>query len=77
MPEVKVEINRDECIMCGTCWSLCPDVFEESPDDGKAQIVSQYRADDVGKGNVPNELEDCVNEAANSCPVQAISVERS
>jgi len=31
---VKVTIDRPGCISCESCWTLCPDVFEQDPDDG-------------------------------------------
>jgi len=75
MPKFKVTIDRDQCISDGVCWALCPQVFEMNPDDGKSQIVEEYRTDDVGTGVVPEDLGDCVKQAANSCPVQIIHVE--
>ncbi|NCF75471.1 MAG: ferredoxin [Xanthomonadaceae bacterium] len=55
------KINKDVCIGCGTCASLCPEVFELS-DAGKAKV----------KENAPEGVS-CIQEAIDSCPVQAIS----
>ena len=55
-----VEVNKDACIGCGVCASLCPDVFELGP-DGKAVVKD------------PNSSAPCVEEAKYSCPVNAIS----
>lgn len=73
---VKVKIDpRENCISDGVCIALCPDVFEWG-DDGKSQIVAQYRVnDDIAEGNVPDDLKDCVKQAADSCPVQIIHIE--
>jgi ferredoxin len=77
MSEISVRIDRDECIVDGVCWETCPEVFEESPDDELSQIVAKYRVnDDPGLGKVPEELEDCVTEAADVCPVYIIHVEK-
>ncbi len=74
--KLRVSISRDECILCGACWSECPEVFEESADDGESQIVAAYRLDDdPGVGIVPDSLEDCVRAAADVCPVEIIAVE--
>lgn len=56
---VKVE---DSCIACGACESICDAVFtiEDKAEVNTAAI----------EGN-----EDCIKEAADSCPVQAIVVE--
>ncbi|MCD6358326.1 MAG: ferredoxin [Thermoprotei archaeon] len=71
----EVTIDRDACIADGACAALCPDVFELSEEDGKAQIVKKFRVgDDPGKGLVPGDLEECVKSAAEACPVQIISV---
>ena len=55
------EIDKNLCIGCGACVSLCPKSFQMNDEDGKADAVSQ---DDV----------ECAKNAAESCPVQAISV---
>ncbi len=58
---MKVTVN-DSCIACGACESVCDAVFS---------------VDDVAKVNeaAVNGNEDCVKEAAECCPVNAIEVE--
>ncbi len=75
---VKVKIEpRDNCISDGVCIALCPDVFEWG-EDGKSAIAEKYRVGgNIGEGEVPDELFDCVKQAADSCPVQIIIVEKS
>ncbi len=69
-----ITIDRDECISCGACWSTCPEIYEES-DDGLTQIVSEYQVDgDQAEGEVPEDLEDCAVDGADSCPVEIIHV---
>ena len=78
MVKYRVRIDpRENCIQDMVCVSICPDVFEMNPDDNKAQIVSQWREspDNVGEGVVPEDLKDCVEQAASACPVQIIHVE--
>lgn len=73
---VKVTIDRAGCISCESCWTLCPDVFEDDPGDGLSSIVEQYRVNnDPAEGEVPDDLVDCAVEAADSCPVTVIFVE--
>ena len=63
---IKIKIQDDKCIGCGTCESLCPEVFEVKNN------VSQ-----VKKVNNLEEKLDCIKEAEESCPVQAIEIENS
>jgi ferredoxin len=73
---MKVEIDREECIACGTCWEDCPEVFEENETDGMSQVVEAYRVDgNPAVGQAPDELEDCVRTAAEGCPVEIIHIE--
>ncbi|MEG0772423.1 ferredoxin [Clostridium sp.] len=62
---MKARIEKDDCISCGLCPSLCPEVFEFE-DDGKAGVVVD---------EVPSENEDSAKEAAESCPTSAIIIE--
>lgn len=57
-------VDKDTCIACGLCPSICPEVFEME-DDGKAGVTVD---------TVPEEQEDSAKEAEDSCPVNAISV---
>ncbi len=75
MAKVKVKIDpRDDCISDMVCVSLCGDVFEMNENDGKTQIKPEFRVspDNLAEGVVPEDLKDCVEMAANSCPVSII-----
>ncbi len=54
-------VNQDLCIGCGTCEALCPSVFKLNQ-AGKAEVIRQDGAA-------------CAKNSAESCPVQAISIE--
>ncbi len=60
---MNVHVNAD-CISCGLCVSLCPNVFLIT-DGGTAGVYSREVAPD---------LEAQAQEAADSCPVSAIEV---
>lgn len=64
----KVRINKDACIGCGLCISLADQVINFD-DEGKANIILGQDSE------VPADLESSVQEAADSCPVQAVEVE--
>ncbi len=77
---VKVKIEpRDSCISDMVCVSICGEVFQINDDDGKSEIVPQFRIspDNNAEGEVPDDLKDCVQEAADSCPVNIIIVEEA
>ncbi|SKA76548.1 ferredoxin [Desulfobaculum bizertense] len=54
-------IDADACIGCETCVELCPDVFEMDGDGEKAIVTD------------PDSTAECVDEAIDTCPVEAIS----
>jgi len=62
---MKVTINRDDCISCGVCMSVCPEVFRFA-DDGLAEAY----------GENPENFEDSVTVARDSCPVSIIDIEQ-
>jgi ferredoxin len=62
---MKVVVDRDACISCGLCVSVCPEVFEFDDED-----ISTVIQDPVAPEN-----EDCAREAADGCPTDAIHVE--
>ena len=61
---MKIKIDKEKCIGCGSCTAVCPDVFEIK-DDNKACVKQ-------GKEEATDQ---CVQEAVDICPVQAIKIE--
>jgi ferredoxin len=73
---MKVTIDRNDCTSCGTCWETCPAFFEENPDDHLSQVIEKFRLNsDNAQGTVPEDLESCVTDAADLCPVSIITLE--
>jgi ferredoxin len=60
-------INKEECISCGNCVDLCPEVFGWDEDE-KAEVIDP--------GGCGTKCPDC-QEAADSCPTNAITIEES
>ncbi|MDO4199229.1 MAG: ferredoxin [Clostridia bacterium] len=60
---MKVKVNQ-ECIGCGMCIDMCPEVFEYN-DEGLSSVKSE-EADDS--------LKDSITEAQQACPVDAIEL---
>jgi len=73
---MRVRIDRDECTSCEVCWTVCPEIFEQNPDDSLSQIVAALRVGgQPGLGEAGEELRGGATEAAESCPVSIIHVE--
>lgn len=58
----KPVVNADLCIGCGTCESLCPNVFQI--EEGKSKVVVETCPEDCN-----------CQEAVDACPVTAITIE--
>ncbi len=63
---MKAAIDPDTCVACGVCPDVCPEVFELPEDADVARVKTSP---------VPEEHEDAAREAAEACPVDAISIE--
>lgn len=61
---MKVKIDPDLCTGDEICVQMCPEVFEM--EDDKAIVL---------KEEVPEDLQDSVREATDSCPSEAIIIE--
>ena len=55
-------VVNDNCIGCGLCAGICPEVFSMT-DDGVAAAI---------KSEVPDAVQGSAEEAKDSCPVSAI-----
>ena len=58
---MKIKVYKQNCLGCGVCISLCPEVFELK--DGKSKVKEKV---DFKKHK------DSIKEVIDSCPVEAI-----
>jgi len=61
---MKVKVDADLCTGCGLCVDACPEVF--TMDDSVAKVMVEV---------VPENARNTCREAADNCPVEAISIE--
>ena len=59
---MKVVVNKDNCIGCGACEAVCPEVFQLN-DEGLSTVICD---------NVAKDFEDNAREAVEGCPTNAI-----
>ena len=59
----KVVVDSDRCLRCGMCVGIAPNTFDYG-DDGESVVKNE-------------EVTDAAKEAAEMCPVSAISIENT
>lgn len=60
---MEVRIDEDLCTGCGLCEETCPDIFKLNEDKDIAEVIkTDYNEYD----------EECIQEAVESCPSEAI-----
>ena len=59
-------VDEETCTGCGVCSDSCPEVFALDEDTDTAKVIANP---------VPTEAEKSCREAADDCPVEAISIE--
>jgi ferredoxin len=68
----KIEIDREKCIACGTCYSIDSTHFESGDEDKSKVVGGASNAQSTGSFD-DDKIADAKT-AADSCPVQAITV---
>jgi ferredoxin len=61
---MKAIVDPETCIGCELCPTICPDVFKMG-EDGLAHVIVNQ---------IPADVENVAQEAAESCPVTAIKI---
>ncbi|MBS4539097.1 ferredoxin [Clostridium sp. D2Q-11] len=62
---MKAKVDKNSCIGCGLCEGICPKIFQMNEDNIAEVIVDEIPTDDIVDAN----------EAKESCPVEAITIE--
>lgn len=60
---MEVKVNKELCIGCGLCTSICPKVFKLDA-EGKSEVIPDVNLE---------EHADHIDQATASCPVAAIT----
>lgn len=63
---MKVRVDEELCTGCGLCAEICPGIFELKNDISTVKI---------GSNDVPEQYKNACQEAAETCPVEAIEIE--
>ncbi len=63
---MEIRIDEELCTGCGLCEETCPDIFKMDEDKDIAVVI---------KNDYDEYDEECIQEAVESCPSEAISTE--
>lgn len=55
-----VKVDKNKCVGCGMCAGMCPETFQMDL-NGKSEVINEA-------------VTDCAKNAAENCPVEAISL---
>ena len=61
---MKAKVDEYICTGCELCMETCPEIFEIQGDVSVVKV-----------GEIPEDAEDCVKQAEEECPVEAIKIE--
>lgn len=71
----KIILEKEKCIGCGSCTTLCPEYFEME-DDGKSHIKNSNKDSKTGNEELEVEKIKCAESAAEACPVECIHIKK-
>ncbi|MBT6691735.1 ferredoxin [Candidatus Parcubacteria bacterium] len=75
MKKYKVTVDRNKCISCAVCVSLCPEIFSISADN-KIQSKSFEQKGDLLVGEVDESQLLAVQQASQACVENVIKIEK-
>ena len=62
---MQANVDKELCIGCELCTSICPEVFSMD-DDGLAKAIDS---------EIPEDVQESAKEARDGCPVDAIDID--
>ncbi len=68
----QIEVNREGCISCASCYGLDPEHFE-STEDGRSKVIGGT-VNGKSTGIIDDDKMSNAQAAADSCPVSVITV---
>ncbi len=66
MAKIIPVINTEDCIACGNCEAVCPEVFRLNENLGHSEVINPFGAS-----------EERIQDAMDQCPAQCISWQES
>ncbi len=71
----QIEVNREGCIACASCYTLDPGHFESS-EDGRSKVIGGT-VNGKSTGQIDDEKMTEAQAAADACPVSVITVSKT
>ena len=71
---MKARVKKDTCIGCGACTVIADKIFQIG-DDGLAEVINPIENEEEKVREIPEEEQENVIDASESCPTSAIEVE--
>lgn len=74
---MKIVLNKEECIGCGSCAALCPDFWEMPAEAGgeiKVNLKGSKKNETTGQWELEVQEIGCNQDAVDCCPVQCIKI---
>ena len=70
---MKITLDRNKCIGCGSCAVICPVLFDMA-EDGKSKLKGKVARPKKNIEEITISSIECAQEACEACPTQAIRV---
>ena len=70
----KIIFYRDNCIGCGICQEMQPELWRMSKKDGKAVLLQSTQKKKISQLDVHNMFLERTNEIVDACPARVIKI---